>query len=158
MQFIYAALLLTLLPAQPREFVHVDWSQAVPADPEIAALRGEYASAVNARDVRRTAALYTPDAITARDGSLVRGALAVAGRIIKRTPAHASVTLRPGRFTLSATVASETGTFTETLADPDGNASVEGIYVTIYSRFPGGQWRIALEVRTTGHEPALALW
>jgi ketosteroid isomerase-like protein len=158
MQFIYAALLLTLLPAQPREFVHVDWSQAVPADPEIAELRGEYASAVNARDVLRIAAVYTPDAITACNGSLLRGALAVAGRVARQTPAHASVTLTPRQFTMSATVASETGIFTETLADLDGNASVEGIYVTIYSRLPDGQWRIALEVRTTGQKPALAVW
>ena len=162
MQAFFAALVLTLLPASsPQEFVRVDWSHVAPADPEIAALRGEYAAAVNAGDARRTASLYMPDARTVLcDGTLVRGAVAVAGRITERPQSHAhvGVTLMPRRFSSSGTVASETGTFTETLVGPTGETSVEGVYVTIYSRLPGGQWRIALEVRTTGHAPALAVW
>jgi uncharacterized protein (TIGR02246 family) len=160
MQALYAALLLTLLPATPPEqLVRVDWSQMAPANQEIAALRGEYAAAVNAGDALRAASLYTPDALSVLcDGSLVRGAGAVGGRISERTPMHAAVTLTPRRFSSAATVASETGTFTETLVGRTGPTSVEGVYVTIYSRDPGGQWRIALEVRTTGHAPALAIW
>ena len=160
MQAFYAALLLTLLPAQPpQQLVHVDWSQVAPADPQIAALRGEYAAAVNAGDALRMAALYAPDALTVLcDGTLARGAAAVSGRITERTLAHAAVTLIPRRFSSGAIVASETGTFTERMTGPAGDTSVEGVYVTIYSRLPGGQWRIALEVRTTGHAPALAVW
>jgi ketosteroid isomerase-like protein len=160
MQAFYAALLLALLPAQlPRELVRVDWSHVVPADAEISALRTEYAAAVNASDARRAMALYTPDALTIHcDGSLVRGAVAVGARIEDRTQEHAAVTLMPRRFSSAGMVASETGTFTESVAGASGPTSVEGVYVTIYSRLPGGPWRIALEVRTTGHTPALAVW
>jgi len=160
MQAFTAALFLALLPLQtPQALVRIDWSHVVHAHPEIAALRGEYAAAVNADDARRAAGLYTPDALAMMcDGTLVRGAPAVAERITARAEGHATVTLSPRRFSASALVASETGTFVETLTGTDGPASVEGVYVTIYARQPGGDWRIALEVRTTGHAPALAVW
>lgn len=159
MQLVQAALLLLSLSLQPTEFVRVDWSNAAAVDQEIQALRGEYAAAANASDAARAAALYTADALAVMcDGSLVRGAASITGRLTDRTGAHASVTLVPRRFSAAATIASEAGTFTETIIGPDGPATVEGVYVTIYSRQPGQPWRIALEVRTTGHEAALVVW
>jgi ketosteroid isomerase-like protein len=77
---------------------------------------------------------------------------------LSHTHEREAVTLRPRRFSSSATVASETGTFTETIADQAGTKSVEGVYLTIYSRRPGGPWRIALEARTTGHARPLVGW
>jgi ketosteroid isomerase-like protein len=126
---------------------------------EIAALRGQYVEAVNAGDVSRASSLYTTDALTMLcDGTMVRGASVVGSRITERAPGHVTVTLKPRRFSHSGAVASETGTFTETLATPAGTTAVEGVYVTIYSRMRSGEWRIALEVRTTGHAPALTVW
>jgi ketosteroid isomerase-like protein len=159
MNLFHAALLLTSFVLQPREFVRVDWSRAGQVDREIETLRGEYAAAVNSGDPVRARDLYTADALAVMcDGSLVRGGDAIAGRIAGRRDAHAAVTLAPRRFTSAGSVASETGTFTESIPGPDGTASVEGVYVTIYSRQPGQPWKISLEVRTTGHEPALTVW
>jgi ketosteroid isomerase-like protein len=159
MQLVEAALVLLSLALQPQELIRVDWSKAASIDREIEALRGDYAAAVNAGDVGRAADLYTADALAVMcDGSLVRGASAITGRLADRANPHARVTLMPRRFSAAETLASETGAFTETIDGPDGRASVEGVYVTIYSRKPGQPWRIALEVRTTGHVPALAIW
>lgn len=160
MHAFYAALLLTLLPAEPNApMLRVDWTHAAPADSELAALRGQYVEAVNLGDVDRATNLYTPDALTVLcDGTLVRGANAVGARINERTHRHAAVTLMPRRFSFENNVASETGSFVETLESPTGNATVEGVYVTIYSRAGDGRWRIALEVRTTGRTPALGVW
>jgi uncharacterized protein (TIGR02246 family) len=160
MQPFFAALLLALLPAEPSQpVVRVDWTHASAAQSEIAALRGEYVEAVNAGDVARAASLYTTDALTVLcDGTLVRGNTAVGSRITERAPGHATVTLKPRRFSHAGAVASETGTFTEMLTGPAGTVTVDGVYVTIYSRAHNGPWRIALEVRTTGHAPALAVW
>jgi ketosteroid isomerase-like protein len=157
---LYAAVLITLLPARPTPaVVRVDWSDVVSADPEIAALRAEYVAAVNAGDAARATALHMPNALTALcDGTVVRGAGAIGARITTRPEPSATVTLHPRRFSSSGTVASETGSFIETLAGSNGAASVEGVYVTVYSRQPGGQWRIAMEVRTTGRVPAIAIW
>jgi ketosteroid isomerase-like protein len=149
---------LTLLPApSDTELVRVDWSRAVAGETDITALRGEYVSAVNARDIDRASDLYTSDALAMLDDGMVRGAQAI-GRRLTGLTSGASVTLVPQRISSAGNVASETGTFTETLSGPNGVSSVEGVYVTIYSRIPNGGWRIALEVRTTGRWPALAVW
>jgi ketosteroid isomerase-like protein len=165
MQALCAALFLTtLLPAPPvedteAEVLRVDWSRALPGDPDLAALRREYASAVNARDARRASDLYTNDALAMLgDGRVVRGAEAIGARLGALNSPGAVVTLLPQRFSSAATVASETGTFTEALVGREGATTVEGVYVAVYSRHPGGRWRIALEVRTTGRSPALAVW
>ena len=160
MQAFFAALILTLLPAEPNApMLRVDWTFAQPANSEIAALRGEYATAVNLGDVDRASSLYTADALTVLcDGTVVRGAQAVGTRINERAHKHAAVTLAPRRFSYAANVASETGTFVETLDGPSGKSTVEGMYVTIYSRASDGRWRIALEVRTTGRASALGVW
>ena len=160
MHAFYAALLLTLLPAEPNApMLRVDWTHAAPADSELAALRGQYVEAVNLGDVDRASNLYTPDALTVLcDGTLARGAMAVGARINERAHRHAAVTLIPRRFSYADSVASETGSFVETLEGAAGNATVEGVYVTIYSRARDGRWRIALEVRTTGRAPALGVW
>ena len=160
MHLFHAALLLTLLPSEPNApMLRVDWTHAQPANSEIAALRGEYATAVNLGDVDRASSLYTADALTVLcDGTVVRGAAAVGARINERAHKHAAVTLMPRRFSYAANVASETGSFVETLEGPSSNTTVEGVYVTIYSRADDGRWRIALEIRTTGRAPALGVW
>lgn len=159
MQVLCAALFLTLLPAPPtEEVVRVDWSHVLAGDTDITALRVLYASAVNAGDVGRASELYTDDALAMLgDGTIVRGSQAIGGRLSRLNLPGAVVTLLPQRITSAGDVASETGTFTETQQGSNAK-SVEGVYVTVYSRAPGGRWRIALEVRTTGRAPALTVW
>lgn len=165
MQAVCAALFLTtLLPAPPvkdadAEVMRVDWSRVLPVDPDLAALRREYASAVNARDVRRASDLYTADALAIlADGRVVRGAEAIGMRLSTANAPGAVVTLLPNRFSAAASLASETGTFTEVMGSGEVPTTVEGLYVTVYSRHADGRWRIALEVRTTGRSRSLAVW
>ena len=164
MQALCAALFLSALLPAPAEktetdVLRVDWSHAQPGDPDLAALRREYASAVNARDVRRASELYTHDALAILgDGRVVRGAEAIGVRLGTPNNQNAVVTLLPQRFSSAAGVASETGTFTESLVGADPSTTIEGVYVTVYSRDSAGRWRIALEVRTTGRSPALTVW
>jgi ketosteroid isomerase-like protein len=159
MQIVHAGLLLMWLTLQPRELVRVDWSNAAGTNAELTALRDEYVAAVNANDAARAASLYTADALAILcDGSLVRGGDAIARRTADRPDALAALRLMPRRFSIAATVASETGTFTQSIVGLDGTATVEGVYVTVYVRQPGEPWRMSLEVRTTGRAPALTVW
>lgn len=154
-----AALFLALLPAMAaQDVLRVDWSSAVSSDPQIEALRQQYAAAVNARDVQQTASLYATNALAAFDGVVLRGSDAIGHRIGQPSTPGAIVTLLPRHFSSSSMVASETGTFVETRRWPDKTIAIEGVYVTVYSRGTDGHWRIAMEVRTRGRAPALGVW
>jgi ketosteroid isomerase-like protein len=159
MSMLCAALFLVLGPVPSDNVIHVDWSAAVGADSAIAGVRRDYVTAVNARDTKAEA-FYAADAVAAlSSGSIVNGAPALAERVrtaLDGTPQGVTITLMPRRFVIDGVTGSETGTFLET--DSIQNRTVEGVYVTIYSRGPDGQWRIAMEVRTTGSRPPLAVW
>jgi ketosteroid isomerase-like protein len=159
MPMICAALLLVLGPGPSDGLMHVDWSSAAGADTPIADVRRAYVTAINARD-KKAEAFYAADAVAAlTSGSIENGAPALAERLRTALDAEqngVTITLRPRRFVMDGTTGSETGTFLETRAAE--NRTVEGVYVTIYSRGADGQWRIAMEVRTTGSRPPLAVW
>jgi uncharacterized protein (TIGR02246 family) len=160
MSMLCAALFLVLGPS-PDNVMQVDWSAAAGVESAIADVRRNYVTAINARDARAEA-FYAPDAVAAlSSGSIVNGAPALAGRL--RTALEAdlhgvTITLAPRRFVIDGATGSETGTFIETISDATERRTVEGVYVTIYSRAADGQWRIAMEVRTTGSRPPLATW
>lgn len=157
--FNAAALFLALLPAMTaQDVVRIDLASAVSSEPEMEALRQQYAAAVNARDLQQTASLYATDALATFDGIVVRGSDAIAHRVGQASTPGAVITLLPRHFSSSSAVASETGTFVETRPGPDGTISVEGVYVTVYSRGADGHWRIAMEVRATGSAPAPGAW
>ena len=161
MPILCAALFLILGPPPSENVMHVDWSTAAGVDSPIADVRRAYVTAINARDARADA-FYAPDAVAAlSSGSIVNGAPALAERL--RTALDADqhgvmITLTPRRFVIDGATGSETGTFVETISDTSQSRTVEGVYVTIYSRAADGQWRIAMEVRTTGSKPPLAIW
>jgi len=118
-------------------------------------------TAINARDARADV-FYAPDAVAAlSSGSIVNGAPALAERLRSAldTEQHGvTITLTPQRFVMVGATGSETGTFVETISDATATRKVEGVYVTIYARGSDGQWRIAMEVRSTGSRPPLAIW
>ena len=154
-----AALFLALLPAMAaQDVVRIDLSSAVSSETDLEALRQQYAAAVNSRDVQRTASLYASDALATFDGIVLRGPDAIAHRIGQASTPGAVITLLPRHFSSSSAVASETGTFVETRPGPDGTISVEGVYVTVYSRAADGHWRIAMEVRATGSALSTGVW
>jgi ketosteroid isomerase-like protein len=161
MSLICAALLLVLGPPPGDGLMQVDWSAAAGADSAIAGVRRDYVTAINARD-RNAEAFYTADAVAAlTSGSIVNGAPALAERL--RTALDAdqpgvTITLTPRRFVIDGATGSESGTFVETRFDSAESRTVEGVYVTIYSLGADGQWRIAMEARTTGSRPPLVKW
>ena len=158
---ICAALLLVLGPPPSDGLMQVDWSAAAGADTAIADVRRDYVTAINARD-KKAEVFYASDAVAAlTSGSIVNGAPAVAERLRTALDAEqsgVSITLTPRRFVIDGATGSETGTFVETRSGDGQGSTVEGVYVTIYSRGADGQWRIAMEVRTTGSKPPLAIW
>jgi uncharacterized protein (TIGR02246 family) len=163
MQGLCAALFVAVTAAaEPATVLVVDWSAADGGDTEIAAVRREYVEAVNARDADRVSTLYMSDARAIfSEGGLLRGAVELERRLEAGFAAVASattITLTPTRFAISGDVGSETGTFNETMRAGGREATVEGVYVAIYSRGVDGRWRIAMEVRTTGPHPAIGLW
>jgi uncharacterized protein (TIGR02246 family) len=132
---------------------------AVPDD--LAALRDQYAAAVNATDAAALAALYAPDAlVVVADGIVLRGASDI-GRYFHDAFAAgapgARVNLRPERFSVESAMASETGEFSES-REGDTAPSVTGVYVTIYTRDAAGTWRIAMELRTRGRDKQIVRW
>ena len=159
-----ALVALAALPSgvSGQTWVTVNASAIVPAPPrDLAAVRSEYASALNAGDAGRLGALYAADAIAVpAEGTVLRGREEI-GRYFSETcearPAGTTVTLTPREFTTSDHLASETGLFSES-RDGDPATVATGVYVTIYQRGADGEWRIAMEIRTRGRDKQIVRW
>lgn len=158
--FALAALGGQAVGAPGRTAVNVE-AAAAPVDAELTAVREKYVAAVNAGDATALASLYAPDAlVVVADGVVLRGAVEIARYFREAFVARAesaSVTLRPGAFSVENGVASETGGFTESRAGKAEPATT-GVYVTIYTRNAAGQWRVAMEIRTRGRDKQMARW
>jgi uncharacterized protein (TIGR02246 family) len=155
-----AALTMTPAGVFAQTWVTVEAGAVAPAARDLAVVRAEHAAALNAADARRSSALYAPDAIaTLGDGLVLRGREEIARyfhEALEARAAGATVTLSPQHFSVGDRVASETGSFSETR---DGESSpATGVYVTIYTRDPEGEWRIAMELRTTGRDKPIVRW
>jgi uncharacterized protein (TIGR02246 family) len=131
------------------------------ADRELTITRSEYAALLNARDVVGVSSLYTPDALVVlSDGERLSGAVAIERhftKLLQSGARPANVRLTPQQFETgsSAGLGAESGTFEEAA---DGGPVVSGAYVTIYTRGADGQWRISIDVRTTGALPPAVIW
>jgi ketosteroid isomerase-like protein len=130
MSVLCAALWLALNTAQSEPTIRVDWSAAAGADSDVAAARRDFVRAVNAGDPAAES-FYMTDAVG-----------------ITPDRARATLTLVPRRFDVGKDTAAETGTYTEARAD--GAKTVEGLYVTVYTRGADNRWRVAMEVWSTG--------
>jgi uncharacterized protein (TIGR02246 family) len=133
-----------------------------PASAELSAVRAAFVEAFNSRDASRLGAFYAPDAIVVlSDGRMLHGAGEIGAHFERTSSSRAAgtLTLTPSRFDSSGEIRSETGTTVETPPN-DGPRTpvVTGAYVVIYSRQPDGEWRIAMELRTTGRQTALVDW
>ena len=159
---VWALLGPALQAAAQQTLVTVEPATAVvAADERLTALRDKYAAAVNAADASALGDLYAPDAlVVVADGVVLRGNAEI-GRYFQDAfaarGAGATVTLRPTRFTAEDAVASETGAFLESQTG-EATPTTDGVYVTIYSRKPDGEWRIAMEVRTRGRDRQIVRW
>jgi ketosteroid isomerase-like protein len=140
--------------AQLEERVH-------PASAELVAVRAAFVDALNSRDAARLGSLYAPDAIVAlSDGRTLHGAGEIGAHFERTSASRAAgtLTLTPTYFDSYGEIRSETGTTVETWNDGARSTVVTGAYVSIYSRQPDGEWRIAMELRTTGRQTALVDW
>lgn len=135
MSLLCAALCLTLGSPQSDVVMRVDWSTAMGAGSQVAAARRAFVAAVNAGDPSADA-FYAPDVVA-----------------MTLDRAHRTFTLVPRRFDVGKDTASETGTYVETRSEGMQSATVEGLYVTIYTRGRDERWRVAMEVWTTGLLP-----
>jgi uncharacterized protein (TIGR02246 family) len=130
---------------------------------DIALLRDAYAAAVDGRDERAVAALYTEDAVLMpSDGVALRGRDEIA-KYFSRTFGLRDTTraVRIDCVTSESEdrFASETGRFEETQTSAAGTVTrVPGVYVIVYSRGGDGTWRVAMEVRTRGGKDPLVDW
>lgn len=148
--------------ATAQTWVTVNVSALAPPPPtDLAAVRSEYASALNAGDASRLGALYSADAMAVpADGIVLRGRDEI-NRYFSETcearPVGTSVTLTPQQFSTGDRLASETGLFSE-MSEGDPSSVATGVYVTIYERGANGEWRIALEIRTRGRDKQIVRW
>jgi uncharacterized protein (TIGR02246 family) len=156
------ALMVAPAAAGAQTWVTVNVTALAPAPPsDLAAVRSEYASALNAGDAGRLGALYSADAIAVpADGIVLRGRDEI-NRYFSETcearPAGTNVTLTPQQFSTGERLASETGLFSES-SEGDPSSVATGVYVTIYERGANGDWRIALEIRTRGRDKQIVRW
>ena len=156
---LHTALCLALQTAGDAA-MRVDWSTAVGSDSAIADVRREYVRAVNSGE-GLPESFFTADALAAKGpGPFLAGAAALAApsRAASSDGNRITLTLVPRRYTINGDKGAETGTFIETVSDGEHVDSVEGLYVTIYSRTPEGRWQIAMEVRATGTRAPLTAW
>jgi uncharacterized protein (TIGR02246 family) len=117
----------------------------------IRALSDQWQRDVAAQNVDAIVALHTPDAVVMLSHSpLVTGSTAIRGAwgemvktpglVLHWTPTKIEVA--------SPTVATEYGTYTESYDTPQGKATDEGNYVTIWHKI-NGKWRVALDAPNT---------
>lgn len=160
------AVLIALLVAFPATLhaqvvMRVEVRSVDGAERELTITRGEYAALLNGRDVAGVSSLYTADALLVlSDGERLSGATEIERhftKVLQSGVRSATVKLTPQRFEVvtSGALGAESGTFEEAA---DGGPVVTGAYVTIYSRGADGQWRIAIDVRTTGGQPPTVFW
>ena len=160
MPFLLHVAVCLALQAPEDAAMRVDWSTAVGADSAIADVRRDYVRAVNSGG-GLPESIFTADALAARGtGPMLTGAAALAApsRAVPADGNRITLTLGPRHSAISGDKGAETGTFVETVSDGRRVDSVEGLYVTIYSRTPDGRWQSAMEGRATGARAPNAVW
>ena len=111
---------------------------------ELGQMNRDFAAALNAKDAKAAAALYTVDAVLIPPGEpLVRGREAIEeywrGAIELGGVRDASVETMDALS--SGSLGYETGSFVLTVNGPDGEALVErGRYIELLRREPDGRW------------------
>ncbi len=111
---------------------------------ELGQMNRDFAAALNAKDAKAAAALYTEDAVLIPPGEpLVRGRAAIEeywrGAIESGGVRDVSVETMDARS--SGSLGYETGSFALTVDGPDGEAVIDrGRYIELLKRQPDGRW------------------
>jgi uncharacterized protein (TIGR02246 family) len=136
---------------------------AVDIAAEEAAIRnrsGEWMNFANAKDIASVVTVYSPDAITAYDGTVQRGQAEIqagAERGLKENPNSVIAwSTTAVRVAASGDLAVETGNIT---VDPDGDAgkkpATTGVFVTAWEKVDGA-WRVMADAGTENEKKAEA--
>jgi len=112
---------------------------------ELGQMNRDFAAALNAKDARAAAALYTEDAMLIPPGEpIVRGRQAIEEywRGAIESGGVREVSVETIDAASSGSLGYETGNFKLTATGPDGNAVIDtGRYVELLRREPDGTWR-----------------
>jgi uncharacterized protein (TIGR02246 family) len=136
---------------------------AVDLAAEEAAIRnrsGEWMNFSNAKDIASVVTVYSPDAITAYDGTVQRGKAEIqagAEKGLKENPNSVIAwSTTAVRVAASGDLAVETGNIT---IDPDGDAgkkpATTGVFVTAWEKVDGA-WRVMADAGTENEKKAEA--
>jgi len=120
----------------------------------------EWMNFANAKDIASVITVYSPDAMTAYDGSVQRGVAEIqagAEQGLKDNPDSVIAWSTTGvRVAASGDLAVETGNIT---LDPDGDAGKEpattGVFVTVWEKVDG-TWRVIADAGTENEKKAEA--
>jgi uncharacterized protein (TIGR02246 family) len=160
---VAAFVCLAAVPVYAQVSARLDIQAVTDALQEPAVIRAAYVAALNAADAESLQRLYASDAVVAfGDGRLVRGAELAArlrGAVAAAAPAApARVTIRPLAFSRDGDLATERGVYAVSSGSAEQPQTVNGLYIVVYTRTTDGNWRIAMEVRSTGAAPSLVAW
>ncbi len=120
----------------------------------------EWMNFANAKDIASVVKVYSPEAVTAYDGTVQRGVAEIqagAEKGAKDNPNSVIAWSTTGvRVAASGDLAVETGNIT---LDPDGDAgkkpATTGVFVTVWEKVDGA-WRVAFDAGTENEKKAEA--
>lgn len=109
------------------------------------ALRADWQSMANADDAAGVAALYTADAVFIEvSGEVYSGRDAIAGYLEESFPQASDLTIETTDLMTHGDVVAGYGTFSQTVAGPEGEMSMSGMWMTVAAYQPDGNPRIVL--------------
>jgi uncharacterized protein (TIGR02246 family) len=133
----------------------------VDAKDDFAEARDQYRNAAAGHDATTLSDLFAEDGVlVATDQDVIRGRSEIAKYFVNAFgQPMPEVTLTCISAESRDGFGSETGRFEERVTSSEGTVTrLSGVYLTIYRRDDAGRWRVAIEIRSRGGQPALGLW
>jgi uncharacterized protein (TIGR02246 family) len=127
-------------------------AQAVQADFD--ALRAEWQNLANAGDFAGVAALYTPDAVFIDvHGNVYNGRDAISGYLESSFASSTDLNIQTTDMVMDGDMVAAYGTFSQTVAGPEGDMPMDGMWVTVSLYQPDGSVQIRLHQSMLPAEP-----
>ena len=127
-------------------------AQAVQADSD--ALRAEWQNLANADDVAGVAALYAEDAVFIDTyGNVYNGRTAISGYLEGSFAAGTDLSIQTTDLVVHGDMVAGYGTYSMTVAGPEGDMTMNGMWMTVSLYQPDGSVRIQLHQSMQPAEP-----
>jgi len=127
-------------------------AQAVQADFD--ALRAEWQNLANAGDFAGVAALYTQDAVFIDvHGNVYNGRDAISGYLESSFASSTDLNIQTTDMVMDGDMVAAYGTFSQTVAGPEGDMPMDGMWVTVSLYQPDGSVQIRLHQSMLPAEP-----